>query len=316
MRFCTGLFTHFFESECLPPLAIPSGENFKYVFIPSHRNKKQVFFGENSKELLIEASFRENAECALDLLITSVILLDGDLFIEGRPLLFHPSDDFLLPEDRAFAEQQSIYVPRLSRACMLATIASYDPTYVSAMAKYFQAVGVFPPSSIILDAPNIGSRVSSYLPTEYTQCARSIVFFYGVLEELGLDVRATREKPSRVKGKWNLEVKRDLEARLHKRGINTRKKILWRLSSDSLERIEVPLWFKDQQGHAFDVGEVTYIWIDIVDAIALLSWLRSKAAAHATNRLTYRLSLNHVINARFLARKLVVESLGFRHILN
>ena len=51
--------------------------------------------------------------------------------------------------------------------------------------------------------------------------------------------------------------------------------------------------------------------LGIVDAIYHLSWQRSKVASHKVNNYTKSLSVYDVNNAQHLARRLLLESLGF-----
>jgi hypothetical protein len=58
--------------------------------------------------------------------------------------------------------------------------------------------------------------------------------------------------------------------------------------------------------------DVRDIQIDVVDAIAHVSWLRSKVSAHKSDPQSVRLlSVYDVSNAQRLARRLLLETLGF-----
>ena len=51
--------------------------------------------------------------------------------------------------------------------------------------------------------------------------------------------------------------------------------------------------------------------VEIIDAIAYASWLRSKISAHGVNELTPKLSPYDVINVQNIVRRLLLERLGF-----
>jgi len=47
------------------------------------------------------------------------------------------------------------------------------------------------------------------------------------IEQLGLEVRASQQRPSMINGAWNPEVKSALEDRLRKRSVNLDELINW-----------------------------------------------------------------------------------------
>ena len=54
------------------------------------------------------------------------------------------------------------------------------------------------------------------------------------------------------------------------------------------------------------------VFVEVVDAIAHVSWLRSRVAAHRMDEsLVKVLSQYEVANAQFLARRLLLEKMGF-----
>ena len=58
-------------------------------------------------------------------------------------------------------------------------------------------------------------------------------------------------------------------------------------------------------------GNVRDCEILLIDAINYVSWLRSKIASHKVDRDIKLLSVYDVDNAQHLARRLILESLGF-----
>ena len=53
--------------------------------------------------------------------------------------------------------------------------------------------------------------------------------------------------------------------------------------------------------------------IEIVDAIAYSSWLRSVIASHKTNELTKVISVYDTTNVQYLSRRILLETLGCWH---
>src|SRR5690606_10503865 len=68
--------------------------------------------------------------------------------------------------------------------------------------------------------------ISEY-PYEHLKYAYSIVLTYSVIEELGIEIRASKEKPSVIDGEWNPEVLSDLKERLNEKNIDPDKTLVW-----------------------------------------------------------------------------------------
>ena len=60
--------------------------------------------------------------------------------------------------------------------------------------------------------------------------ANAITLAYSAIEELGLEIRASEKKPSKMPdGTWNAPVQADIEARLRKSGIDHSRAAIWLL---------------------------------------------------------------------------------------
>jgi len=59
--------------------------------------------------------------------------------------------------------------------------------------------------------------------------------------------------------------------------------------------------------------KVRDVYLDIIEAIAYASWLRSKISAHRLSVLAKSLTICDVANVQQLARRLLLETLGFWH---
>jgi hypothetical protein len=194
---------------------------------------------------------------------------------------------------------------------MVAAKASHRKTYQYALFKHLLSHEVF--STSIMDL-----EPSYWWPTQFVfdsaqhhvRCAYAIIAAYSVLEELALEMRASREKPSIIDGKWNPEVKTELESRLLKAGIDLSEAVLWTLrdTPTRVERMRPP---RSQSKAKWARLKIRDSEVEVVDAIAYASWLRSKVSAHRLRELAGSLSYYEVANVQGLARRVLLERLGF-----
>ena len=130
-----------------------------------------------------------------------------------------------------------------------------------------------------------------------------------MLEELGFEVRANKERPSRIDGKWNPPVLAELESRLRAGRIDLDDTVVWTLRHTPT-RIERQRPSEGSKA-SWSGGSIRDQLVPVVDAIAYVSWLRSKVAAHRLGDLAPSLTIYDVANAQALARRLLLEHLGF-----
>ena len=144
----------------------------------------------------------------------------------------------------------------------------------------------------------------------HVRCAYAIILAYSVLEEISLEMRASREAPSMVGGKWNPKVKKELESRLTQAGIGLSETVLWTIR-DTPTKIERTRSLDIRSKARWSNWKVRDSEVEIVDAIAYASWMRSKVSAHRLRELAQSLSYYDVSNIQHLARRLLLEVLGF-----
>lgn len=145
---------------------------------------------------------------------------------------------------------------------------------------------------------------------DHVRLAYAVIAAYTAIEQLGLEVRASSAKPSKINGTWNPVVRQDLEKRLTAANVDLSELAVWtrRSTPRRIERLRpaqalsTPDWA---------CGRIRDTEIDVVDAISDLSWLRSKIAAHKLSRDSESLTLYEVSNAQYLARRLLLSKLGF-----
>lgn len=150
----------------------------------------------------------------------------------------------------------------------------------------------------------------SGFPSDHVIFSYAIISAYSVVEDLGLQIRASQNKPSRINGRWNPVVKQNLEQRLTKSGVDFMETILWTLRG-SKRRIEIRRPVPIATKAPWAAWIVRNSELKITDAIAYAAWLRDRVASHGVKDLTQVLSPYDVINVQHLARRLLLESLGF-----
>src|SRR4029077_19451960 len=80
-------------------------------------------------------------------------------------------------------------------------------------------------------------------PIIHVYFANAITLAYSAIEELGLEIRASRENPSKMPdGTWNSTIKADVEARLRKSGIDFSSTAIWTLRGPKtrIEKLRPP----------------------------------------------------------------------------
>ncbi len=266
------------------------------------------------KAVNIYAASEERALYVGDIIYASLCLVLGQLPPFDRPLVV-PINPESGPQRQT--RRHSVATPRdvdvgdLPLACLIAAKASYRKAYQYALFKHLLSREIF--STNIMDLVPSGWLSAKFVLASrehHVHCAYAILLAYSVLEELSLEMRASGKKPSRIKGRWNPPVKQELERRLKNAGIDLSETILWILrdTPTGIERTR-PL---DIQSRAEWAGlKVRDAEVGVADAIAHMSWLRSRVSAHKLGEVAACLSYYDVSNAQDLARRLLLERLGF-----
>jgi len=275
-----------------------------------------------AKEAIIQTNSIENAMKVLELTSASLTLLNAELYGANRSSILPSSladrklisQEFMLEEE--MIGNQIHAIPRVSLAFKMASKASFRKAYCYALFKYRLGCSLFQVHPMTFDPSHSWYEKLSTFPADHARLAYAIILFYSVIEELGLEIRASEKNPSFINGKWNLKIKKDLETRLKKHGINTIKIISWNLRSTptNIEReLRKAGRLKPKKKSSWAKGYVRDSEIELIDAILLISNLRSTVSAHKFDKLVNSISIYDVSNANFLARRLLLETLGFWH---
>ena len=291
----------------------PSGHNKKMRSIAPKKLYRET---RCPKEVVIDAKTEQAARRANDLLWGALTLIQaGQFWLDLTDL------DGTLLEDKEVAKnpmppsRSILQTSGVQEACEVASKASFRRSTIYAIAKYHFSSSVCSVHLVDLD-PAFATDTFPKLrrPIQSVQATTALVLAYGVIEELGLEVRSSAEKPSRLPdGTWNSVVKTDLETRLTKAGINIAEPINWQIRGQQT-KLETG---KPQQIHRTATPSPWARWtirdrmVDVVDAIAHLSWLRSSISSHRLKAsMVSLLTVYDITNGQFLARRLILESLG------
>lgn len=148
-----------------------------------------------------------------------------------------------------------------------------------------------------------------YLLSRQIKMGYSIIVSYSILEELNLHVKASKDRPSSIDGKWNTDVTSDLENRLSEKGIFATKKIPWlsrstrnRPFKKEISSCELCEWSDGKDIRDFEIG--------IIEAILEISYIRSQIASHSNGEKVTELCLYDVENANMLVRSILCDLLS------
>ena len=264
-------------------------------------------------EIIILAKNREVAQKAVNLIIGCLNLFNGETMVSPGEFTFlahHESDIQDLPMHEKAQFSRCFGTPDIPIACKIAARASYRLKYIYGLSKYNFSVSNCSLFRVDLE-PHISEHISpSPFPDDHVRYCHAIISAYSVLEDLGLEIRASQKKPSIIDGAWNPIVKRDLEERLVKAKININETLLCTIRGPK-RKIELKRSPRIKHKEEWLKGIVRDSSIELVDAIAYSSWLRSYIASHKTKEITKVVSVYDVINVQHLARRLLLETLGY-----
>jgi len=285
------------------------------VFFEQNQSCNTYVNGELAKEIVIYAQSTERAQYVANLILAAHCLYTGDLITdEDRVVYPYKAETGNETNDRIMVGGHNrIGAEHLAVSCLIATKASHRYSYQYAIFKYFLCYHAVPLWGHALD-PNFGDwapgKVVTISTKEHVLYANAITQAYSVLEELSLEIRASSERPSLINHRWNPEVKINLEKRLITAGIDLSEDLMWHIreTPTRIQKKRKPIAQKKTEWASYEVRD---IYMKVIDAIAYASWLRSKISAHRLSKLAKSLTICDVANVQHLARRLLLESLGF-----
>lgn len=304
-----------FKSEINPDFDPPVWDRHRHMatIVKSKRLPRGRIKIVYAPEIVLEAPNRRAAQRAVRLISAAKALLDADLsFGEMHNAAPDEGNDLedLLPPEYEEIINTAVSTHGLNFATAIAAKATRRRKWVHGITKYWLSLKTC--SVGALDHhPRLGRKFTVHGdPFEHAVMAQSIVAGYSAVEELGLEVKANAQRPSKVNGQWNPTVLSDLQSRLAAAGIDLSKPLIWlvRNSPTRIERRHPPPSGTPLSWTRYEVRDRQ---VQIVDAIHYAGLLRSRISAHRMHDLTRSLTLHDVSNVQLLARRLLLESMGF-----
>lgn len=295
------------ENEANNRLKI-KGKYFVVEFVKVKRTSHFV----SGYELVICTNNIRNARKVLQLIAASLALLNGGAYftLDDLPNITPLQED---NEDipRSIRNESISSFSDIPMAAKISANASYKKKNYLALLKY--QLGCELHSNNLMDLYPEYFKLSKN-PADHLRIAYAIILFYSVLEELGLEIRASSINPSKIKGSWNPLVKNDLAERLISSKIDVNEKLSWNIRSTptKIEKLKKPVVGNKAEWSSYSIRDSE---IDIYEAILYASWLRSKIASHKLGAAFTSLSIYDVANINFLARHLLLSILDKRKVV-
>lgn len=256
-------------------------------------------------EVLIRAADLASAQRASNLLTAAIVVSDMGVQFAPEPFACDPVV-YPAPPPTPFIMTRS----GLGRACVLASRASGRRRLQYALHRLHLSYRSVSPHWIDLDPHQSPRRFGVTNDTIiHVYIANAITLAYSAIEDLEMEVRS-RGQPSKMPdGSWNLTVREDLEKRLSKGGVDVREREVWTMRGPQtrIERRKKPPVSKKAR---WARGSVRDVEVEVIDAIALASWLRDKLGAHGLPSFAASLTAYDAHNVQSVARRLLMERLG------
>jgi hypothetical protein len=262
-----------------------------------------VFF---DMEIMIRATTEQRARQAVILLCSAIDVLHGSAMGYSDPI-----EDIHIRLSGAKQSTSPFFsTSGITAACRFAALVSRaSQSYAMHKLAYsYRSAGAH--------HMDMHPRYSSHVrvqkePLAHVRIANAVTLAYSAIEEMQLELRASRENPSRLKdGSWNPVVRNELEQRLRKAKIDTNDPFIWTIRGPKT-RIERSRQIPSLGKAKWTYGMVRDREVSIVDALAYASWLRSTTTTHRFTKTSASLTVCDAYNVQLLARKLLMERFGF-----
>lgn len=263
----------------------------------------------SAAELLIYAPRWDAAQRAANLLFAAMLLIDGQSLVHERVIA--------LPEDeaeRAELSRHEMYrevdfscQSNLTVAAALAATLSRKKRWQYAGFKHWISHRICSVPWIELE-PKHGQHFGTGADrANHVTFAQAIIAAYSIIEELGFEIRASKDRPSTTGGQWNPDVLQDLEHRLQQGGIDLGDYQVWLLRGPPRRLDQGSLW-KIGPKTSWSSGPVRDVLLPVTEAIRRASWLRSRVSSHRLSSLASSLTVYDVVNVQMLGRRLVLDT--------
>ena len=310
-KYWTGMIT--LEKEPNQPTPPFKGAGWKAIFASQRQASPHVCRG---KEIVIYASSWTSAQRALELIHGCHQLILGEPTVFSINPIAHNINEpkWMESEQRKAQVKKKWSTLDFPFACAVAAKASRRRQWFYSVAKYSFSLSLYSAFNVDMEPWSAPHLAVSTFPSDHVLFSHAIISAYSIVEDLKLSVQASSKNPSRIDREWNPQVKNDLEDRLIKAEVDLDETIVW-ITRGPKRKIEKKRQLPYGTKAPWSAWIVRDSEIPIIDAIAYAEWLRSRVASHGVNSLTSALSPYDVANVQHLARRLLLNSLGFWHYL-
>ena len=293
----------------------PDGKSFSHFLHPDRENVvpiNQIL----ENEFLLQVENEEEAESIISTIRGGVLLAYPDSnFATVEPELleltnefneaiykerwysdkFQKFDDFLFGHRVwKIADKNSVLLYAIEKYKLSLALSSFNPHYAS---------------------PRYGKLFEEYENqfSYHTKAAFAIIAAFSAIEEMGLEIRSSQQKPRFLNpdtGEWNSKVLEDITNRLLQINIKPNDRIDWifRGQPSQIELALKPYFGLDSEWA--DGKDVRDKSLTYHEAIHNASYLRNYIAAHKFNELTANINPYDVFNVQNLLRRLILTKMG------
>jgi len=266
-------------------------------------------------ELIIEAESHEIAINHLSLVRTGLLLALPNpwnhYFGLSTPIQYTGDDNPLMDSEPFWSEYS--YDKRVDVGLFTLNAALGKRNWIYALEKYRFSLEL---DCITVHSTNPvrGQVFTNNTPIAHTHVSQlaAIISAYSVIEELGLEIRASEKKPRFIDNnyKWNPDVWNDIEARLIAAGVDVRKTFNWVFRGTPTDiHVKIPDSFGKPATYQTykDNHDKT---LHIIEAIQVASWLRNMVASHKFKDISSSVSPYDVFNVQSVSRLLIMQTMG------
>jgi hypothetical protein len=256
-------------------------------------------------DLIVEAKTWLTAQTAAEMVAVCHEIISGGPAEFGFQVVAHNRSEpaWVMKARRLDLHRSRYSTSGFWDACAMAARASRRRAFVYALAQYALSSRLFSLHDMEYEptAPHLGVTRS---PRDHVTFSAAIVSAYATIEELGLEIRVPKGQSSKVHGVWNPAVRADLELRLKSAGIAFEEPFPWMRRGPD-RRIERARPLVEGKRARWAYGPVRDVQMDMCDAIARASHLRSSVAAHGFKPRKASLTAHDVGNVQRVAGRLL-----------
>ena len=249
-----------------------------------------------------------------DLIRAAMCLVDGSNTFDPGELLALPHDpveleglneDNLHRNDRTIGKHGILLATQLAAKCSLRNPRRYALLKLNLSFQLASTHWIeFDPSH---GPKNFGVESDANI---HVALATAATLAYSAIEELQLEPRPINNRNVKNSdGTWDPSALADLNVRLDAVRINIRNLLVWTVRGSDL-RIHRSKRAPKGAKQPWARGIVRDTSISVQDALVSASWLRSKCTTHRYGKETASITMFDVHNVQFLARRLILESVG------